>query len=246
MPPALQHFHGQTSLPVWSGEADIEAGHWFLPKLVAWVFGFPRAGRHVPVSVSVDRKMSKSGTPVEHWIRSLDGQTLTSRLTLQKDGRLTETFWPFRFALPVQPSTDGIRMPVASWRLGKMPLPGVLAPRSETSEFQDPEGHFCFDVRLSLPGIGLLAHYRGWLRPIGEKAAGENITHNKRTISGHGRRDHHGRQFKRDKSTDQTPYPTALRRARMYFAADRKWLGPAASAQRPGVQLLFAPFMGPP
>jgi len=33
---------------------------------------------------------------------------------------------------------------------------------------------------------------------------------------------------------------------RMYFAADLKWLGPAASAQRPGFQLLFAPFMGLP
>lgn len=165
LPQALQHFHGQTSPPVWSGEADIDAGHWFLAKLVAWVFGFPKAGRHVPVSVNLDRKISRNNTPIERWIRNFDGQTLTSCLTLRKGGCLTETFWPFSFAFPVQSGNDGIKMPVASWTLGRMPMPAFLAPRSETSEFQDPEGRFCFDVRLSLPVIGLLAHYRGWLRP---------------------------------------------------------------------------------
>ncbi|WP_299831136.1 SDR family oxidoreductase [uncultured Roseobacter sp.] len=186
LPRALQHFHGQTSPPVWSGEADIDAGHWFLPRFVAWVFGFPKAGRNIPVSVSVDRKMSRRRSPIEHWTRSFDGQKLTSRLARQKDGYLTETFWPFSFVLPVRASPDRIKMPVASWTLGKVPLPSLLAPRSETSEFQDHKGRFCFDVRLSLPMIGLLAHYRGWLRPMGDRAARKNGTETKRQTSGHG------------------------------------------------------------
>lgn len=41
-------------------------------------------------------------------------------------------------------------------------------------------------------------------------------------------------------------YVAPLRLDRRYFEADRKWLGPAASAQRPGVQALLAPFIDPP
>lgn len=184
LPQALQHFHEQTAPAIWSGEADIDAGGWFLPKFIAWVFGFPKAGRNVPVSVCIDRKLSRRRCPVEHWTRSFDGKILSSRLARQKEGRLAEAFWPFTFVLPVQASADRIKMPVASWTIGKMPLPRVLAPRSETSEFQDCEGRFCFDVRLSLPVIGLLAHYRGWLRPKGNRAVGKNDAENKRLTSG--------------------------------------------------------------
>jgi len=47
-------------------------------------------------------------------------------------------------------------------------------------------------------------------------------------------------------SASPLPHRAVLITPRTYFAADRKWLGPAASAHRPGVHLLFAPFIGPP
>ena len=58
------------------------------------------------------------------------------------------------------------RLWVGAWVF--LGLPRFLAPRSDTREYQDEQGRFRFDVRLSLPLIGLLAHYRGWLMP--EKA----------------------------------------------------------------------------
>jgi len=72
------------------------------------------------------------------------------------------------FVLDISSNEQGIAMPVAGWRLGFLGLPRFLAPRSDTREYQDKQGRFRFDVRLSLPLIGLLAHYRGCLTP--EKA----------------------------------------------------------------------------
>jgi hypothetical protein len=44
-------------------------------------------------------------------------------------------------------------------------LPAFLTPTCEAKEFVDDSGRFNFDVRISMPGIGLLTHYRGWLTP---------------------------------------------------------------------------------
>jgi hypothetical protein len=40
-------------------------------------------------------------------------------------------------------------------------------PSSEAYETVDADGRFRFDVKLTLPFFGLLAHYRGWLTPRG-------------------------------------------------------------------------------
>jgi len=53
---------------------------------------------------------------------------------------------------------------VVAGRFLGLPLPKALLPRSETAETV-VEGVFRFDVCLSLPFFGLLAHYRGWLKP---------------------------------------------------------------------------------
>ena len=38
-------------------------------------------------------------------------------------------------------------------------------PKSETFEEVGKDGRFRFDVSISLPLIGLLVRYRGWLEP---------------------------------------------------------------------------------
>lgn len=165
LPAMLQDFHHQTALPVWSGKADIEGGRGFIAKSLARLFGFPKAGQNVPVTIRIDRTISRDGKPVERWTRIFAGKPLTSVLRHRTNGSFTENFPPFTFTLPVSSNRDGIEMPVSGWRLGWLPLPRVLAPRSETREYQDEQGRFRFDVRLTVPVVGLLAHYRGWLKP---------------------------------------------------------------------------------
>ncbi|AHD01491.1 NAD(P)-binding dehydrogenase [Leisingera methylohalidivorans DSM 14336] len=48
-------------------------------------------------------------------------------------------------------------------RLFGVPLPQALCPQSVSTEFETPEGHLGFDISASLPRIGLLVRYSGYL-----------------------------------------------------------------------------------
>jgi Domain of unknown function (DUF4166) len=69
------------------------------------------------------------------------------------------------FLLDLRAGPDGLDMIVRGGRLGWLPLPGRLLPRSHATERLDEEGRFRFDLPVSLPGVGALIHYRGWLVP---------------------------------------------------------------------------------
>lgn len=166
LPVPLKRFHKSTGEALWSGEADIEGGKWMLSKALAWLFRFPKPGQNVPVTVSVDRKRLPDGSAAERWTRTFANERMTSELKLLGHETLTERFAPFTFELQLGTDASEIRMPVLGWRLGKLRLPKFLAPQSQTSEYVDSDGRFRFDVRLSVPMIGLLAHYRGWLEPV--------------------------------------------------------------------------------
>ena len=47
--------------------------------------------------------------------------------------------------------------------MSALPLPRFLAPRSQARAFVDDTGRYRFDVPITLPLIGALVHYRGWL-----------------------------------------------------------------------------------
>ena len=158
--PAVRAFHDPAAYPVWSGRADIDAGAGLLARLIAKLFGFPPGGRDVPVTVTVDRKGG-----IENWTRNFAGSQFSSVLRSLGGSLVAETFGPFHIILQIAATTSGIEMPVVGWRLGPLKLPFFLAPRSKTREYQDKVGRFCFDVGISVPLLGTLAHYRGWLVP---------------------------------------------------------------------------------
>ncbi len=160
LPSALRAFHDSDGAPVWSGRADIDAGAGMLARLISRSFGFPEAGRGIPVIVSVDRKGIS-----ETWTRDFAGRRCASRLSYASAGQVAEAFGPFKILLGVQAEGNEIVMPVVGWRAGPVKLPRFLAPVSEAREYADDEGRFCFDVRITVPLAGFLAHYRGWLKP---------------------------------------------------------------------------------
>jgi hypothetical protein len=165
LPVGLQEFHSQACPPIWSGEADIARDRGLVLSFLGWLFGLPDIGVSVPLTVSVDRTFSKTGRSIERWTRTFGGKKMSSLLCHEADGSFVEIFSPFTFILALSSDECGIKMPVSGWKIGKIPLPKFLAPRSETAEFQDDLGRFRFDVRLTVPFFGLLAHYRGWLVP---------------------------------------------------------------------------------
>jgi hypothetical protein len=54
-------------------------------------------------------------------------------------------------------------MRITGWRLGPLPLPAFLAPRSLATESQTNTGRFAYDVPISAPLLGRLTRYRGEL-----------------------------------------------------------------------------------
>ncbi|MEM8654142.1 MAG: DUF4166 domain-containing protein [Pseudomonadota bacterium] len=165
LPKRLQQFHGASGPVLWSGQADITRGKSALSRLIGWIFKFPQSGQVMPVTVGIDRTRSLQDEPIEVWTRTFAGKSMTSVLSSQGDRLILERFAPFSFGLKLEQDAKGIQMPLKHWRIGRIPLPGFLAPRSETTETTDSDERFRFDVRLSVPFVGFLVHYRGWLQP---------------------------------------------------------------------------------
>ncbi len=166
MPAAIRAFHASDAEPVWQGQAAVSRGGGRAIDLICRLVGLPEAGAELPVTVSVSRGDSFDET-CEIWTRNFAGQRFHSRLNLDRSGELREAFGPFSFTLAAQSDREGLALPIANWRVFGLPLPRFLMPSAEARETVDADGRFRFDVKLSLPFFGLLAHYRGWLKPRG-------------------------------------------------------------------------------
>jgi hypothetical protein len=162
----LKTLHGRNGPPVWRGRSEIETGNSFIARLLCKIIGQPPAGRDIPLTLSIERIASPSG-PAEIWTRNFGGARFSSRLSTTAGGELWEAFGPFSFRLGLAARGGGLELPVAEMRCLGLPLPSFLQPKSEAREYADIEGRFHFDVKLTLPLIGLLTHYRGWLLPAG-------------------------------------------------------------------------------
>jgi hypothetical protein len=166
LPTAIRAFHANDAEPVWQGEAEVTRGHGRAIDLLCRLFGLPAAGAELPVTVSVTRGDSFDEN-CEIWTRNFAGQRFHSRLSLGRNGELREAFGPFFFTLAAAGNREGLALPIAAWRVFRLRLPRVLMPSAEAYETIDADGRFRFDVKLILPFFGLLAHYRGWLKPRG-------------------------------------------------------------------------------
>lgn len=81
-------------------------------------------------------------------------------------GILRERFGPLSFVIRLHVADDRVEWPIVSWRFLGLPIPVTLAPKSQTAEFVDEDGRFRFDVAISVPLVGPVVRYRGWLAPI--------------------------------------------------------------------------------
>ena len=79
-------------------------------------------------------------------------------------GRVTERFGLLTFAIALQVLDGTLRYPVTKGWVCGVPMPRWALLRSDTVE--DADGaHATFDVALSLPLIGGVVRYQGWLAP---------------------------------------------------------------------------------
>lgn len=157
-PPAVRASHQRGPVARFRGKARIAGASSPLAALIARLFGMPAAGE--AQSVRVTKRLSPEG---EVWVRQFGRRRMTSRLRAVGAGLVRESFGLFSFDMRVSADDGALSMRVVGWRLGPLPAPRWLAPRSNAAETMDEEGRFRFDVPIALPLVGRLAHYSGWL-----------------------------------------------------------------------------------
>ena len=161
LPAPIRALHESLGLSLWRGECRCDGPANPLAALVGRIIGFPGRSGMEPVEVSIDADGRRS-----IWRRRIGPARFQSVLSNPRaGGRMTERFGLVSVELGLHRQADRLIYDVLGWRLGPIPLPRVLAPRTTTHEAVDAEGRFTFDVEIGLPLLGRIVHYRGWLTP---------------------------------------------------------------------------------
>lgn len=155
--PAVRASHQTFGPRRWTGSARITRGAGVWPRLLAVLFGFPKAIDDTPVTVI----KTPQGTG-ETWERRFGTQVFRSQLSRGRRG-MQEAFGPFSFDLGLNVQDGALHFPVTGGRLFGVALPRACLPISEARE-TDVDGAFHFDVALRAPITGqLIVHYQGRL-----------------------------------------------------------------------------------
>ena len=161
LPAPIRALHEALGVSLWRGECRCDGPANPLAGLVGRMIGFPARSGVAPVEISIDADGRRS-----IWRRRIGPARFKSVLfNPRAGGRMTERFGLVSVELGLHRQDDRLIYEVVGWRLGPIPLPRVLAPRTRTHEAVDAQGRFTFDVEIGLPLLGHVVHYRGWLIP---------------------------------------------------------------------------------
>lgn len=164
LPVEIKAIHHVETILIAQGKADITRDASLLAKAAARLFGFPKEGRSVPVTVTFTR--TEEG---ETLLRNFGGESFaTSFYDYPKPGHLIERFGSLWFLIECICTRQGIDMYIRKvWMWKVIPLPMCIAPRINATERVD-NNQYRFDVDIRLPMIGRVIHYRGWLNIISD------------------------------------------------------------------------------
>lgn len=143
-----------------AGVGRVVSGKDLLARFACRIMRFPPPGDY-PVHVHFTERGG-----AETWTRDFGGHRFKSVLS-QKGPWLSERFGPISFLFDLRNVERGLEMRLRGWRFFGVPLPLEMAPRIEAKETEEA-GRFRFDVRASLPFIGDVIHYSGWLERTDE------------------------------------------------------------------------------
>jgi Domain of unknown function (DUF4166) len=156
LPGRVRELHDLTGTSVWAGRADVERGSSPASRLVATLFGLPLAGRNQALRVTFKPSRSR-----EIWARKFN-KTVFCSVQYERAGLLRERVGPTTFVFALEASAHGLALKLKSVRFLGLPLPRLLTPSVLTFE-TERSGRYQFDVEASLPFVGLIVRYVGWL-----------------------------------------------------------------------------------
>lgn len=159
LPESLRRLHGTRGLARYAGVVTVEGGGNALARLCARIAGLPKPMQDAPLAVEF-----ACDARSETWKRDFNGIAMTSRLAL-KDGLLRERLGPLHFRHALHANEGAIWWTVAGVRLfGLVPLPASLFDGVRCQE-RELQGRYTFLVEASLPLVGQVVRYAGWLEP---------------------------------------------------------------------------------
>lgn len=166
LPAEVQSLHSFDGVATFAGTAEVTRGQSPIARAIACLFGFPPAGRRIPVRVT--KRRSARG---EIWERDFDGRRFRSTCSPSpRLGHMHERLGAMTFELALPVEAGAMHLLVRrGWCLG-VPLPRWLLPHSHSREYGKDQ-RFHFDVAVSAPlGGGLIVRYRGTLRRVATNA----------------------------------------------------------------------------
>jgi hypothetical protein len=170
LPAEIRELHDIDGVGQFSGRASVIPGRSPLAKLIGRVVGFPGGAGDIPLQVEI-----KSVNGREHWSRDFDGHEFSSVMTIGS-GRFSnlvcERFGPANFAMALLWENGRLNYLPRGWTFLGIPMPRFLAPQGKTYEYV-ADGKFHFHVKVTLPIIGHVVTYKGWLSPLSQTALPE-------------------------------------------------------------------------
>jgi hypothetical protein len=168
---AVRDMHRDDTVGHRSGVMRVTRGANRLARWLAALLRLPAAGEAVPVTLVITP--SADG---EEWRRTFAGKPMCTRQWSRLDGQLVEQSGPgeVRFRLEVCDDGGLVYHPAGvALRLGwlRVPLPRWLAPTVTVRESPAATaGQTDVSVRVSVPLLGLLISYEGWMTWSAEEA----------------------------------------------------------------------------
>lgn len=154
--PEVQRFHRLVGPVALHGEVETEPPTSRAARWLAWCIRTPRTPSRGPMRFVLEASPSE-----ETWTRHFPRHTMRSTLSL-RDGRLTEALGLTRLFFTMEAAEGMLRMRLEGLRFLGIPCPAWLRPAVLAEE----RGHgdrLHFNVRASVPLLGVVAAYRGYL-----------------------------------------------------------------------------------
>jgi len=156
LPGIVQRVHDARVSKHLNGRCDVQRGKGLLAKCLAALASLPPSQVDAPLSVAI--AVDAAG---ETWRRDFDGHRMQSRLWAH-GALLAERLGPVTLLFSLHVEDAKLIWRVAGAHFLGAPLPASWFAGAGATE-QVVDGRYRFDVRATLPLVGLLVHYNGWL-----------------------------------------------------------------------------------
>jgi hypothetical protein len=165
----VRRFHAVQSEARYQGEASVERGQGRLVRLLLGLGRFPPSSQAAPLSLQI-----RNDAGGAEWIRLFGGHETRSSLRYDPVRKLVlERLGPFTIGMALTAEAGRLHVAVRHLWVAGLPLPRILLPISDSVEYGDAAGRFCFDISARLWGLGRLIRYHGWVAvPVTEAETG--------------------------------------------------------------------------